>query len=303
MKPLSLNFIQKVIFTICFLAVSSLLAVFLYMFLASLLFPGISTSGVHFLQGLQLVQSVFTFILPALVLGALFGGNAGRYLNLEKVPQPRYVLLTIACMIAAIPVMNLIIAWNESVTLPSWLNNVEQWMTAREAEAKAITDLLLDTHSVGGLLLNLLLIGVMAAIGEEFLFRGLIQRLLYEKSRNTHIAVWTTALLFSAIHLQFYGFIPRLFLGAFFGYLVVWTGNLWLSVIAHFFNNALSVIADYLMRNGHPEISGLEEIGTPAHAIMWSIVSLAISVGLLMRFYKISSKRKNAFNRTSSGEI
>lgn len=302
MKLSSLSFTQKVVITVGVILVSSLLAIFVYIFTVQIFFPGTSAGNVHFIQGLQFVQSLFTFIVPSLILAALFGGHIGHYLHIDKSPETKYVWLTLGCMIAAIPLMNLFISWNENMILPSWMKEVEQWMAAREAEAKAVTELLLNTHTIGGLFLNLFLIGAMAAIGEEMLFRGLIQRLIFEKSHNSHKAVWITALLFSAIHLQFYGFVPRLLLGAFFGYLVVWTGNLWLPIIAHFFNNTLSVLFDFLIRNGHSEISILDEIGSPGHTIFWSLISLILFSGLLCCFYKTCRQDKSRLNRISSGE-
>jgi len=109
-----------------------------------------------------------------------------------------------------------------------------------------VTERLVMTDSVGNLLLNLLLIAALPAIGEEFFFRGALHDIFKRLFRNDHVAVWVGALLFSAGHVQFYGFFPRLLLGAFFGYLLVRTKNIWVSVLAHFANNAAVVLLAFV---------------------------------------------------------
>lgn len=285
------SFTRKSIFSISLILISTLLAISIYTFITSLLAGGIPPFNQPFLQGLQCVQGLFTFILPSVALAYLFSSSPTQYLHINKAPQTIAVFLTIGCMLVSIPLMNLIISWNESLVLPNWLAGVESWMKAKEIEAKTVTDLLLNTRSIGGLFINILLIGVIAGVGEEFLFRGIIQRLIQDKTKRTHAAIWITAILFSAIHLQFYGFFPRMLLGAFFGYLVVWSGNLWLPVIAHFFNNAMGVTFDYLQRNGIITDSSYETFGADGTTWWASIASLAIFC-LLLHYLRKNTARK-----------
>jgi membrane protease YdiL (CAAX protease family) len=126
--------------------------------------------------------------------------------------------------------------------LPDFLAPVETWMKEKEESATRLTELFLSENNLLSLLANLLVIAATAAIGEEMFFRGALQRIIGKWSKNPHLIIWSVAILFSAFHLQFYGFLPRMLLGAFFGYLVYWSKNIWLPIFAHFMNNALAVI-------------------------------------------------------------
>jgi membrane protease YdiL (CAAX protease family) len=132
------------------------------------------------------------------------------------------------------------------------------------------------------------MIAFLPSIGEELLFRGVIQRIFTNWTRNYHWGIWISALLFSALHMQFYGFIPRMFLGVLFGYLLVWSGSMWLPIIAHFINNAVAVVAMYLIDKEllSPEI---EEIGTTSDSYYMAAVSL-----LLIVVFMLMIKRQNS---------
>jgi membrane protease YdiL (CAAX protease family) len=145
-------------------------------------------------------------------------------------------------MLFSIPVINFLAMWNEGLHFPQFLADVEQWMRTSEAKSAAIIEYFLVMNSYTDLVINLVVIALIPAIGEELLFRGVIQRQITKWRNNHHLAIWVSAFLFSALHIQFLGFIPRFLIGAFFGYLFVWSGSIWLPIITHFFNNALAVI-------------------------------------------------------------
>ena len=132
------------------------------------------------------------------------------------------------------------------------------------------------------------MVGALTGIGEELTFRGIIQSLVTEKSNNHHIAIWVTAILFSAIHLQFFGFFPRMLLGAFFGYLLVWSGSIWLPIYAHFLNNSMAVVAAYML-NINLTTDEYEKVGTIDNGTIWmAAVSLLL---FALCVYKIRGKR------------
>lgn len=156
------------------------------------------------------------------------------------------VMLSIAFFMVAFPFVNFLAEWNSSIEIPTALGG---WMEGKESEAGKLTELFLDMPNVGLLLFNLLMIAVLPALGEELIFRGIIQKGLMKRF-NAHLAIWIAAALFSAIHLQFFGFVPRLLMGVAMGYLYFWSGNLWYPIIAHFTNNALSIILAYGIQHG-----------------------------------------------------
>lgn len=208
----------------------------------------------------QALQAIGLFIVPALAVAYLWSERPLLWLHivdsrkskLETRKTGRLVLLSIGIMLTALPLINLLVSWNEQIRLPESLSGLEQLMQQLEAQANALLQQFL-TYGNGAwwvLLINLLVLAVLPAIGEELTFRGVLQGLLVSrepraKSRE-HVAVWVTAFIFSFIHFQFYGFIPRLLLGALLGYVLLWSGNIRYSMIMHGTNNALSVLLFYL---------------------------------------------------------
>jgi membrane protease YdiL (CAAX protease family) len=136
---------------------------------------------------------------------------------------------------------------NNLIHLPTWLNKVEQWMQTSENNANKLTVLFLEAHSLPELLYNIFLIALVPSVGEELLFRGVFQRIFTEWFKNYHLGIWISAILFSLIHFQFYGFLSRLFLGASFGYLLEITKNMWLPILTHFVNNLVGVLIAYFI--------------------------------------------------------
>jgi hypothetical protein len=151
-------------------------------------------------------------------------------------------------------------------------------MIALEQQANNITEAMLSVNTIWGLITNIVVIALGAAICEELFFRGVVQRIL-AGAFNYHIAVWLTAILFSAIHLQFGGFIPRLILGVSFGYIAIWSRSLYPSIIAHFINNGIAVLSFFLFYNK------IIEIPTENFGICTGIISLIIS-GIVLVYFK-----------------
>jgi uncharacterized protein len=235
--------------------------------------------AIGLLKYFQVVQSFGFFIVPALLAGWFFRKSPAAYLHLDRIAVPIVFLLVAGIMLASSPMINWMVSVNESMKLPSFLSGVEKWMQDSEDQAAQLTDSFLATTSIGGLALNLFMIAVLPAIGEEMLFRGLLQRLFAEWFRNIHVAILFTALIFGIIHLQFYGILPRVILGAMFGYMFYWSGSLWVPVLAHFLNNGAAVVISFLVSRGQADPS-LEDIGTGGNG--WLIISSFVITGAMM---------------------
>ena len=175
--------------------------------------------SVPVLKYLQIIQSLALFVFPALIAGVLFGGNPGGYLGIDKFPAGKIYFFTIMILFVSLPLISWTTSLNEMMKLPSFLQGIETWMKETEDQAAELTESFLNVGSAGGLAVNLIMIALIPAIGEEFFFRGLLQRLFSEWFKNIHVAILIASVLFAAIHLQFYGFLPRMLLGALFGYL------------------------------------------------------------------------------------
>lgn len=236
------------------------------------------------LKFIQIFSTVGTFIIPAAAIAFLFDRKPMSFLSISKIPLGISALLVIIAMIAALPLINYLGEINSRMSLPAFLADVEKWMKESENRAASLTKGLLEMHSVSDMLFNVFMIALLPAIGEELLFRGIIQRLLSDWSKNIHAGIWISAVLFSAMHMQFYGFIPRMLLGALLGYLLVWSGSLWLPIIAHFINNASAVILMYLFKE---DMMGIDpdKVGTEGEMSML-LISVLVTGGLLLLVYR-----------------
>lgn len=240
-KPVSF---QLLLILVCLLSggvLSSLLGMGGFMLL-----HGASANVMHYpdaLRTLQLISAAGTFLLPALAVAWLCSNNPAGYLCMKKSPDTKVLLLTLVSMFLMSSAISLIGLLNKEMVLPPFMAPVEDWMKEQEAVAEQLTNMLLAGKGVVTLLFNLLVIAIAAGITEEFLFRGALQRVLSKWTSNHHLVIWTAAIVFSIFHMQFYGFLPRMLLGAYFGYLLYWSQNIWIPVFAHFINNAVVVIS------------------------------------------------------------
>lgn len=197
-------------------------------------------------------QQIGLFLAPALFLAITEGKRPQHFYGFRKPELNTFflVLLLVAC---SMPMMAWINETNQKMVFPEFLKGIESWMRTMEDEGAKTTEAILKMKTIGDLLITLFVIAVVPAICEEFLFRGALQRIFLRWIKNPHVGIWIAAIIFSAIHFQFYGFFPRLFLGAAFGYIYFWTGSLWYTMFAHFLNNGFAVgLAWYFQRNNMP---------------------------------------------------
>lgn len=241
------------------------------------------------LKYLQVMNQIGLFIAPPLVFAWLYNRQGGTFLGTNRVPKGVILIASVLLTGAMIPAVNSMVEWNEGIRLPEFFKGMEQWMQDKETEATRLTEAFLNTSSLNGFLMNLLMIGVLAALGEELFFRGLLIRLSLDLIPNRHFAVWITSFLFSALHLQFYGFFPRMLLGLIFGYIFVRTGNLWYPIIMHLVFNSITVVGAYLEAKGILS-QDIESIGTIGD--IWIILaSVVLSVALFWLIYRKTVKR------------
>ncbi len=189
--------------------------------------------------------------------------------------------LAAALALLAIPFNGWLHGLNQQIELPAALAGLEAWAKDKETQLEQLTLFLTNFSHPGEYLLALVVIAVLPAVGEELVFRGLMQPLLVRWTGRVHVGIWLTAVIFSFFHFQFYGFLPRTFLGALFGYLYLWSGQLWAPIAAHFVNNATTVTLIYLGRLGLVPFAVEDDAAVP-----WSVglLSAAITVILLIRF-------------------
>ena len=256
----------------------------------------VTEQNLNLMRYMQVLQGIGFFIIPAFVAAYLFSGNVIQYLNLGRItpetrnPKPetrnqKWFILTLLLIFAAMPCINLLAALNEMISFPESLSGFEQWLRAFEESARQLTESFLKVNNVGGMFFNIFMIAVLAALGEELIFRGVLQKILVRWTGNVHAGIVISGFLFSLMHMQFYGFFPRWLLGVMFGYLLVWSGTMWLPIFAHFVHNAVAVILSYLIHKGIiPE--SVEEFGSAVSDVPVTMLAVAICVFLLWKMYR-----------------
>lgn len=242
-----------------------------------------------------ILQDLLVFTLPAIITALIVSTTPARLLAIDRSPATAPVLMALLAMIVAVPAMNFVIEWNESLSLPTSLSSVENWMRSSEDAAQQSVEILMGGTSISDLILGILIIGIFAALAEELYFRGTIMRMMLCSGINPHVAIWSTAFIFSAIHIQFFGFFPRLLLGAFFGYLTYWRNSVWLSVITHAFNNSIVVITSWLERRGAIG-NEIDTLGSQNFILILASIILTVGVIRAMKKHLFPSQNENITN-------
>lgn len=194
----------------------------------------IARNSVLFAQGIGMFVG---FVLGGIAYMRLVERISVFELNQNKKLFPVLFLLIFVLMFLLTPLVAYLVEFNQGLTLGSF----DAFARKSEAKAQQLTEFLVGIENNTQLFLAFVVVAVIPAVGEEIVFRGLIQTHLTRLTHNAHIGVWVGAAIFSAIHFQFFGFFPRMLLGALLGYLYLWSGNLWYPIFGHFVNNAAAL--------------------------------------------------------------
>ena len=231
------------------------------------------TDSVPAMRICAVIQDVIMFILPAFATAIVISRLPAMFLCVGGRLPWSTLLMAILTFIVAMPAFNTVVAWNESIKFPESMAGLEQTLRQYEEAAQASVNTLIRGNSVPALIVSILIVGVLTGFSEEIFFRGTFQRLLTTGRVNHHVAIWLSAFVFSALHMQVFGFFGRLLLGAYFGYLLYWTRSLWVPILLHAFNNSAFIIGIYASGsdNGH---SQLDTVGTGS----WQVVLISIAL-------------------------
>lgn len=234
---------------------------------------------------IQSFGSVGTFLFPALMFAFCSDRKLFNYNKLNQTPNYLQVDIVLILSLTILPVVMGLAEWNAGLHLPDSLAKLDDLMRKLDEQNAQLVTLMCRDPRISVLLVNLFVMGLLPALGEELLFRGTIQPFLRKWIKNPHWAIWITAFIFSAIHFQITGFIPRMLLGAYLGYLVYWSGSLWLPIVAHFMHNSLSVTADYIfMRRGFDvDAMQLSDIHNYKYILGFALVLTAVGVYFLWK--------------------
>ncbi|MBD5225556.1 MAG: CPBP family intramembrane metalloprotease [Bacteroidales bacterium] len=279
-------------------ALTILFALFAFFMILSSILSGlianVSKTTVVAIRLSMILQDILIFILPAIATALMATRLPAKLLAINKIPALNIILISVAILFSSMPIMNVIVEWNRTIHFPEYLSEFERVFRQMEDSAQTVIDNLMRGSSVGTLAVSILIIGVMAGFSEELFFRGAMQRIFMSTTMNGHLAVWCVALIFSLFHFQFFGIVPRMLLGAYFGYLLWWSGSLWLPIILHILNNTIVVIFTWRSCNIPDETLNPDKLGvdlsSSANCIMVG-VSIIITVLLFVILKRLCNRQ------------
>lgn len=245
----------------------------------------------NFIRTNLLINHLTTFVFPAIVFAVFFYKSQWmRVLYIDKIPKLSNSTIGVFLILAAFPLAQFAYWLNLQIPLP------ELFVSMEESTADMVRSLLLVEQPYE-LWFNLFIIAIIPAIGEEFIFRGILQKKLVDRLNNPHLGIWIAAFIFSAIHMQFQGFLSRMLLGGILGYLFYWTGNLWVPILAHLFNNAFQIVGQYFYQQGMIEVNLDETV----IEVNWPVtfIALLVVLGLSWLMIKINPKPDDRIDQSN----
>lgn len=233
----------------------------------------------------QVFSQLGFFVFPALLFAFLINKNILYFFKLDKYPKISLTIISLIIIVSAIPLSDWLIYRNNLIKLPESLSRLEFWMRQAEEKAASMTNLFLQMHSWSDYLINILMIGILAAVGEELILRGILQPIFIKITQNAHLGIIIAAFIFSFIHFQFYGFFARFFMGIILGYLFFYTNNLWIPIIVHFFNNA-SAVSYVFFTNTPLNSTNIDSMTLEESGGIYALISILLVVlGILILKY------------------
>ena len=287
--PFLSKFMILIGITVVFMAIGGIIGLFFFMQITGMSWMQAADFQQHLndypnmynaIMILQTFSTPIPFILAAFFFWILIEKKSIQTLSLRETSLPILLLVGIL-VIGFMPFDAIFIELNQKLALPESMKSIQDWMKKNEDAGAILTKFLTDFKSPSQFMVALFVVAVLAGISEELVFRGVLQNIALRAFGNPHLAIWFAAFWFSFIHFQFFGFLPRMFLGALFGYLYFWTKNLYVPMFAHFVNNGFTLLMVYLYKN---KMVGMDIESTESVPTMVALSSLVLTV-LILRFF------------------
>ena len=284
----NLPFISKIMIlvglTLVFMAIGSAIGIFLFMQITGMPFAQVADFQKHLndypnmydaVMALQTFSTPLPFIATSFFFWIVIEKQSINSLSFREVELS--VFLVVALLVIIFMFFDaLIIEWNQGVVFPDSMKGIEKWMKESEDSAGELTKFLTDFKTPSQLIVAMVVVAVLAGISEELIFRGVLQNITLRAFGNPHFAIWFAAFVFSFIHFQFYGFFPRMLLGALFGYLYYWTKNIWVPMFAHFVNNGFTLLMAYLYSTKAVDVNIEDTKSVPLTMALGSLLLTAL---------------------------
>lgn len=250
------------------------------------IYPLVSGQDVMSLNSLRVMQissQIFTFVLPPILYTMLINENPKESLGIKNVSY-HWFIIGFIMMYAILPLNNVFAEWNAGLKLPESMSRIEELIKEMYESSAVVLEKLVNVNTFGGFVINLIMIAGLAALGEELLFRSIIQTSLIKICKNAHVGIIIASAIFSFIHFDFYAFIPRLVLGMLLGYMFYYSRSIWVSMFMHFVNNATAVVIYYLNNIGVTNVD-VETFGQT------QLLPLLISIALMAVLFRLAIRR------------
>lgn len=246
---------------------------------------GDSISPLNKLRINQISSQLFIFAFPPLLYTCSVRKQPMKSLGFNSIPLE--ALVGIVMMFAILPLNNLLTEWCSTIKFPESLKSIEEFMKRLSEQTLETSEKILNVNNIRGLFFNLFMIAGLPAFAEELLFRSVLQTFLTKKCKNLHIGIIITALIFSFVHFEFYGFVARFILGILLGYMFCLSGTIWIPMMMHFVNNATAVFVYYLDYNGYAYID-VDSFGSTHNIfiIIGSVLLIIILFRIVIRYHK-----------------
>lgn len=280
-----LSLTQRLLLLLCIFLICYILTMVLSYLIGRLMTGNVAGA----LRISALVQDVLAFIVPAVGTAMLVTRRPAVLLCLTRKPTVAVLLAVVALAFISVPAQEAVVYWNYNIHLPESMASVETLFRQMEESAAHSIEAITGDTSIAGLILNILVLGIGAGVSEELLFRGCFQRLLTTAGVNRHVAIWTVAFVFSAMHFQFFGFVPRMLLGAYFGYLLLWSGSIWVPIAAHALNNTMYTVAEFY-RLKYDDVPAAADNMPELWPAMTTAASVVLTAALIFFIYNYCRK-------------
>lgn len=249
---------------------------------------GNEVTSLNSLRFMQISSQIFTFVLPPILYAMLVKERPFKSLGFSK-STILWLILGVAMMYTILPLNSIFTEWNANIKFPESLASLEKLMQDLQENATEIMMRFINVDTIGGLILNLFMIAGLAALGEELLFRSVIQTSLIKICKNAHVGIFIASAIFSLFHMEFYGLLPRLVLGLLMGYMYYYSRSIWIPMAMHFANNGTIVFLYYLNNIGAINID-VESFGETNIFVL--ILSIIAMVALFWFTIKLNKKEE-----------
>ena len=254
------------------------------------------TNEINAMRMFQGIVSLGTFVISAFVISLIFKERPLEYLGLDSFPKPVYLLIVPVLLIVSMPFLSWLVEMNSKLTLPAFLSGLENTLKEMELKNERMYDLMLTMDNYNQLFLNLLVMALIPALGEELFCRGVLLNVIYDYSGKFLRSVIIVALIFTLFHMQFYKFVPMMVLALLLGLFINWTHSLWASILFHFLNNTFAVAGSFYYQRGVKNILTDDTAHMP---YLLTIGSFIITIALIAWINKYSKRNSEITDQRS----